>query len=372
MTEKEICALLTLNRISYFHAKNIGAYRQLFDSYQGILSDAANRELAGHSSAGKRLSELIAKEKNRFDSRYELAQAQQHTIDLIAYDDDAYPPLLREIADPPLLLYKKGPLSLTDSPCIAVVGSRHASWYAREQAERFGRGLSEAGVTIVSGFARGVDTSAHTGALRGKGKTIAVFGCGIDRIYPRENKNLSAILEREGALVSEYSLGEGPRPYHFPRRNRIIAGMAQGVLIVEASRKSGSLITAHCALSEGRTVYAIPGKVDFYGAEGSNRLLKDGAVLVQTVADICEDMGFVAALPQYSSKRDQASALGRRILTQIRGKKEQSFDELWECGLTDTVGMLQSELTKLELSGRIKKNMQGRYTVQRHKDKYMV
>jgi DNA processing protein len=215
----------------------------------------------------------------------ELAKLGEMDIQIISIRDAAYPPQLRSIPDPPLVLYSKGPLSFNDQ-MMAIVGSRRATFEGMNLAERIAETLSSVGVTVVSGFARGVDSSAHRGALKGRGKTVAVFGCGIDICYPVENQRLYEKVAGEGLLLTEYAPGERPLAHHFPARNRIIAGLAKGVLVIEASSKSGSLITARLALEYGREVLAVPGRVFDEEYKGANNLIKQGAKLVEGMEDI--------------------------------------------------------------------------------------
>ena len=215
----------------------------------------------------------------------ERVQLSRMGVEIITLRDQAYPAPLRAIPDAPIVLYKKGPLPL---PCeaFAVVGARKATFEGMMLAERIAETLSSAGITVVSGLARGIDAAAHKGALRQKGGTVAVLGCGIERCYPAENWSLFRAVAQEGALVTEYILGDKPWKGHFPERNRIIAGLCKGVLVAEASQKSGALITARLALEYGREVLAIPGRVFDNAYKGANSLIKQGALLVEDVNDI--------------------------------------------------------------------------------------
>jgi len=202
------------------------------------------------------------------------------------WDEDRYPPLLREIHDPPALIYLRG--TLPDGEALAVVGARRASPAGRQLTLETCRELASRGIAIVSGLARGIDTAAHQGALEGEGPTVAVLGCGIDHVYPPENSRIFQRIIEQGAIISEYPPGTPPLPGHFPARNRIISGLCRGVLIVEAAERSGSLITADFALEQGREVFAVPGAVFATTSQGVNRLLKDGARLVTEARDILE------------------------------------------------------------------------------------
>ncbi|OHB25545.1 MAG: DNA protecting protein DprA [Desulfuromonadaceae bacterium GWC2_58_13] len=217
---------------------------------------------------------------------------------LTLWDNDSYPPLLRTLHDPPAILYLRG--VLTDQPALAVVGARRASPTGRRLTGELCREIASRGMTIVSGLARGIDTAAHEGALNGQGRTIAVLGCGIDRVYPQENTGLFHRIIEQGAILSEYPPGTPPLAGHFPGRNRIISGLSQGVLIVEAAEGSGSLITADFALEQGREVFAVPGPVYGETSGGVNRLLKEGAHLVTDATDILDVL-----CPGIPSKRQQ-------------------------------------------------------------------
>lgn len=214
----------------------------------------------------------------------------------IAYSDTAYPPLLRQIADPPPVLYVTGRKELLATDCVAIVGSRASTGYGRRTAFSLARNLAPS-LTIVSGLALGIDTEAHSGALAVKGDTIAVLGCGLDVIYPYQNRRLYESIRDSGLLLSEYPLGTTPDGFRFPARNRIIAGLSLGVIVVEAARKSGSLITAQMALDSGREVFAVPGQVDSFKSEGTHWLLKQGAKLVQSAEDVFEELRFDSRRP---------------------------------------------------------------------------
>jgi len=237
----------------------------------------------------------------------EIAIAQKRGVTIIAWDDPLYPPLLKHIYNPPVLLYVKGNLQ-----SLAIVGARAATTYGKNSAQTFAGQMAKFGVGIVSGMALGVDTAAHNGALAAGGTTIAVLGCGLDIIYPPQNKKLFAAIPAMGALVTEYPFATQPDPFRFPARNRIISGLSLGVLVVEAAKNSGSLITARLALEQGREVFAVPGRVDSNKSEGTHQLLKEGAKLVHTVSDILEELrltssGTVTAASVDSACRKQVT-----------------------------------------------------------------
>ncbi len=220
----------------------------------------------------------------------ELAALQHRQITVLTYLDPQYPAPLKTIPDPPPLLYLQGTLLESDRHAVAIVGTRKVSSAGRVLAEELACELAGMGFTIVSGLARGVDAAAHRGALAGKGRTLAVMGCGLDRTYPADHGSLRAQIERQGAVLSELPLGSAPHSYHFPRRNRIISGLSLGVVVTEAAVESGSLITARLAGDQGREVFAVPGFVKAENSRGPNSLLKDGARLVESAQDILDEL----------------------------------------------------------------------------------
>lgn len=232
-----------------------------------------------------------------------LAKLQQAGIEFIFGDEQVYPPLLKEIFDPPKVLYIKGNPALLQLPMVAIVGARKASPYGLTVAEKLGRELAEAGICVVSGMARGIDTAAHKGALSVNGPTMAVLGCGVDVVYPAENRRLMLEIAKRGLVISEFPPGTGPAAGNFPVRNRIISGLSKGVVIIEAAEKSGSLITADCALEQGRDVFAVPGQISNPLNKGAHKLIKQGAKLVEDVSDILDELGTYSNSFDYSLSR---------------------------------------------------------------------
>lgn len=239
---------------------------------------------------GPKTARKILDDKYRGWAATELKNVQKKGYTLLAFGDEGYPTLLTQTPDPPLVLYVQGDKGVLDTIAIAIVGTRRASRYGREQARSFAGGLAALGVTVISGMALGIDAEAHRGALEASGKTIAVVGTGADEIYPSEHVKLAAQIQASGAIVSEFPLGTKPRKENFPRRNRIISGLSRGVLVVEAPQRSGALITARTATEQGREVFAMPGRVDNPNAAGCHSLIRDGAKLTQTVRDILEEI----------------------------------------------------------------------------------
>lgn len=280
---------------------------------------------------------------------------------LLTLGDAAYPAGLLEIPDPPVCLYVKGDVSLLQRPGLAVVGARSATPQGEANAEAFASVLSRAGLVVVSGLALGIDAAAHRGGLAGAGRTVAVIGTGADRIYPARNGELARRIAAEGAIVSEFPLGTGPLTHNFPRRNRLIAGLARGVLVVEAAVKSGSLITARLAAECGREVFAIPGSIHSPLARGCHRLIRDGAKLVECADDILEELSL--AVPEAAPALDPpvAEAVGEEALVlQAAGHDPVDIDLLvHRTSLTPEA--LYAILLTLELEGRVARLPGGRF-----------
>lgn len=279
---------------------------------------------------------------------------------LLTLGDEAYPAALLEIPDPPVALYVKGDAALLSRPSLAVVGARNATPQGEANAESFSRALSEAGLCIVSGLALGIDAAAHRGGLAGPGSTVAVIGTGADRIYPARNAALARQIAEAGVIVSEFPLGIGPLAHNFPRRNRLIAGLAQGVLVVEAALKSGSLITARLATDCGREVFAIPGSIHSPVARGCHQLIRDGAKLVETAVDILDELRLAPreAAPQLDlapvdDEGDEAQVI------RAMGHDPVDMDALVQ-RTNLTAEALYAILLALELDGRVSRLPGGR------------
>jgi DNA processing protein len=254
-----------------------------------LLSEGKSaREVVERMESEDLLKELpVPESAPPFNAERELELCAQKGIDFLLFSDADYPAILKQVSDPPLLLYKKGALAESDRNAIAIVGTRHPSFYGRAQAKRFAQELAARGLTIVSGLARGIDQVAHDAALQvSYGRTVAVMGCGLDIIYPKENESLYRKITERGAILSEYPLGTPPLPENFPRRNRILSGLSYATFVVEAHSRSGSLITAHQAVEQGREVFALPGPVDQLTSRGTHQLIKEGACLVEAPEDI--------------------------------------------------------------------------------------
>ena len=282
-------------------------------------------------------------------------------VEIVTVYDEAYPEKLKEISTPPLVLYAKGDVSLLSTDSISIVGSRNLSRYGKDMTVKFTEGLTLAGFTIVSGLARGADSEAHRTALTERGKTIGVLGCGIDVIYPSENRELYAEVIEKGLIISEYPSGVKPNAFQFPERNRIIAGLSNGVLVTEAGEKSGSLITADYAIEYGRGLYVIPANLNSKYGQGSNRLIKKmQAAMVLDVNDILEDQNMS------NIKIDEPNAMqldfNEELIVRELERGDLHFDDILEkTGLS--VSVLSSLLSQMEIFGIIKKTGNNTYGV---------
>ncbi len=286
-------AAMCLSMVEGIGPKNFQSLIEALGSPKDVLQTAPStlRELPG---IGTKLARAISLAVQTVDVESELQRCRQNAIDTLSIDRDTYPKRLREISDPPGLIYCRGELVSHDDLAIAIVGTRHATNYGKTQAEKLARSLSMCGFTIVSGLARGIDASAHRGALAASGRTIAVLGCGLLNMYPPDHKQLADEIIRHGALISENPTLQPPKSGAFPRRNRIITGLSLGVIIVEAAERSGALISARHAMEQGREVFAVPGPIDSRTSRGCHRLIRDGAKLVESVDDVLEELGPLA------------------------------------------------------------------------------
>lgn len=278
---------------------------------------------------------------------------------LITWNDPAYPAALRDIPAPPAWFYVRGDPAWLSRPMLAIVGSRNATPQGARDARAFAQALSEAGLTIVSGLALGVDAAAHEGGLAGLASSVAVVGTGLDRVYPARNKALAHRLAAEGAIVSEFAIGTPPKSGHFPRRNRIISGLSLGVLVVEAALESGSLITARLASEQGRDVFALPGSIHSALSKGCHRLIKQGAKLVESAADVLEELGRVLPAQGSSGVSGAPSASPDVLLDALSGGPLAPDQLASRLGLT--VAEVSVKLLAAELDGTVAKLPGGLY-----------
>jgi len=335
---------------------------QFSDNFNHII-DASSSQLQAVGLSPEQIAQIKNPDLAQIEKEHQWAeQTDNH---LICYNDDSYPLLLRQTVNHPPLLYASGNIELLNTPQIAIVGSRHCSPGGAKTAFDFAAYLSRSGLTITSGMAGGIDAQAHLGALASTAQTIAVIGTGIDRIYPAANKQLAYDIHKHGLIISEFPLGTEPRGENFPRRNRIISGLSLATLVVEATKRSGSLITAHQALEQGREVFAIPGSIHNPQARGCHQLIRDGARLVEKASDIIDELssllGFIAEQQVEISKTDKVTLdpESQKLLNAI-GFDPVSSDELVKrSGLT--IDKLSSMLVVLELNDFIQSAPGGCY-----------
>jgi DNA processing protein len=365
----EIEKWLKLIRAEGIGPTTFGRLVKHFGSVDGALG-ASVSELAKVDGIGYKTAEQIARTRNKFDCAAELESAEKSGVWIISLDDERYPPVLKRIYDPPAVLYIKGSLTSSDNLAIAIVGTRRCSLYGKEQSSRLAHLLSSAGFTICSGMARGIDTAAHQGALSAGGRTIAVQGCGLGRIFPPENKKLFEMIAESGACISELPLQYEPLSENFPPRNRIIAGLSLGTIVIEAGLRSGALITARAALENDREVMAVPGKIDSPLSEGCHQLIKQGAKLVESVEDVMEALGYIGKQLEGHASRSAEEASEKMAaplfdVSQIKlsGDEKTIFEYLSKepvhieqiiAGTRLGVGSINAGLISLRLKGLIR------------------
>ena len=319
---------------------------------EAVLS-TPEEELGERLGSGDRARAVLAGPEDTTSERWAGAVESSGVRVVTAFDEE-YPKQLSEIADPPFLLFAMGRLEKLRLPAVAIVGSRNATRYGRDVAARLARELAHAGVTIVSGFARGVDAAAHEAAREGPGGTVAVLGCGLDVNYPREHARLKAEMSVTDLLLSEFPPGAEPRPQNFPIRNRIIAGLAVGVVVVEASRRSGSLITARLAADSGRDVFAVPGSVFSETSAGTHELLRDGAILCRGFEDVLAELFPSVGMPAVRAVEPklafEMSGEAARLYEALRREDSLSADELAQA-LELPAATVLAALFELEAAG---------------------
>ena len=340
----ERSAYITLNMMPQVGPVSVRVLAQKLGSVSNILS-ADKEELLTVRGVPLPVINTILEKKDGIDPLEEESNALKQGIKIVTYVDSEYPFLLKQIHDPPLALYVKGELCETDRKAIAIVGTRHPTHYGRTVAEKLSMQVAAAGFTVVSGLASGVDTAAHRGALNFKGgRTIAVLGGAIDCLYPPENEILADEIARHGAVITEYPLGRQPDKTTFPVRNRIISGLSMGVIVVEATRQSGAMITASQALSQGRQVFAVPGRIDNIQSSGCHELLKNGAILTTSVDDILEAFEFIIPRREIEQQTELLSEKDKIILD-VLSEGEKDVDQLIRAS-----GMSPSEINVALLS----------------------
>jgi len=339
--------------------------RMLLDYYGDIKAAwQANPGELRAIGLDRRSVESLVRVRQRLDLDAEMAKLARLNVSVLTWDSPAYPRLLKNIDDPPAILYVRGNLTSSDEFALAVVGTRRASTYGKECTRLLVRGLAESGITVVSGLAYGVDTEAHRTALQTGGRTIAVLGCGVDITYPAENRKLSQQIVQSGALVSEYPLGTNPESGNFPRRNRIISGLCLGVLFVEGTVQSGARITTDYALDQGREVFAVPGSILRRSGAGPNYLIQNGAKLVTEVNDILEELNLTMVAQHNEARTIIPDNEMEATLLDHLSAEPVHVDELGQVtGLA--AGDLASTLTMMELKGMVRQVGAMNYVIAR-------
>src|SRR5438552_1151227 len=363
MTPTEAC--IALNMLPAMGPVRLRKLLEVFETPERVL--AARRDaLRAVEGIGRDVADQIVQWENIVDLTAELERIGQFGANVITTESPLYPRQLREIHAPPIVLYVWGELTDRDQHAIGVIGSRRTTHYGTESAKKLSYQLAYAGLTVISGLARGIDTAAHQGALAAKGRTIAVIGSGLSKLYPPENAALAEkIADGNGAVVSEFSMEIEPDRQTFPMRNRIISGWSHGILVVEAGLNSGALITASQALEQGRSVYAVPGHINAPSAMGSNRLIQQGDKLVMDASDILDDLQIL--LPDTKPSPEAAA----RPLPPLSEEERRVYDaiEQTETPIDDIAAkselptsMVSSILLQLELK-RLVKQLPGKYFV---------
>jgi DNA processing protein len=314
---------------------------------------AASKSDLVRSGLDEKIASGFIKNRDKISLDSELEALAKYHIKAIPFESPEYPPLLKEISDFPAVLFVRGELKSCDETSVAVVGTRRATGYGRQITEEIVGSLAANNVTIVSGLAKGIDTAAHKAALEAKGRTLAIFACGLDIVYPPENVKLAREIMERGALISEYPLGTKPKAEHFPQRNRILSGLSRGVLVVESGETSGALITANFALQQNREVFAVPGSILSPMSKGPNRLIQEGAKLVRNHIDVLEELNLSVLEHQYEMPSLNASSEIESIIMKCISDGPVHIDQI--CRATGlTAAVLQSNLAVMEINGMIK------------------
>jgi len=352
--------------LAYLRVSDLQVLLELFGSVDAIVEQPRSR-LAEAGLADEKCAAITTPDEAALATALTWLENDRHNI--VAWGDDAYPEIYTQIPAPPLLLYVNGDVAALQLPALAIIGSRNPTQGGVRNAHSFSKHLAGQGFAIVSGLAQGIDAAAHQGALEAGGKTIAFLGTGIDRVYPAANRELAHAIATHGALVSEYPLGAPPERWHFPERNRLISGLSLGTLVVEAARRSGSLITARLAAEQGREVFALPGSIHNPLARGCHELLRQGAKLVETAGDILAELrplaGHMLAAADTAPAEQDTGASPDDDYAELRkylGHDPISIDDLEkQSGLT--IDQLSSMLLILELHGEVESLSGGRYTL---------
>ncbi len=364
--EQKLLDQIQLNLIQGVGPRIRHKLQEQFGSASQILN-APRQELLNVPGIGTKLANAIIYRSAKSTAEEEVKRCRQNGYQILSEEAENYPSLLREMPDPPSLLYCKGNLLPEDELAVAIVGSRKCTVYGLQQAEKIAGTLARAGITVVSGLARGIDRAAHQGALNAGGRTIAVMATGLSHIYPPEHQQLSEEVANQGALVTEFPLDQAPVAGLFPQRNRIISGLSMGVVLIEAGRKSGALHTARHAYEQGREVFAVPGRIDHPASAGCHDLIRDGAMLVRSVEDILEGLGpaktpvMTAQNREVHAPRELSLSEFERDILNLVTLEPQHLNEIVQSSTLDSSRIL-STLTILEMR-KVVKRLPGGYLV---------
>ncbi|MEW6608845.1 MAG: DNA-processing protein DprA [bacterium] len=364
MNNTDIKSWIRLNMIKGIGPMRFATLLKHFGSPQEILS-ANVSSLSQVKGIGNQIATSIVEQKDKVEINRELEKIEKEGVNILTLNSEEYPKNLKSIYDPPPVLYVKGEMRTQDRLAIAMVGSRAATTYGKTIAYRLAQELVQSGFTIVSGLARGIDVASHRGAIETKGRTIAVLGCGIDIIYPLENKSLFYEIVNQGAVVSEFPFGTPPEKFNFPQRNRIISGLSLGTVIVEAPIRSGALITADCALEQNREVFAVPGHIESRLSKGTHQLIKQGAKLTESAQDIIEELElFTDALkkiPEIKKNNEIKLSKDEEKIYQLLSPAEPQYIDTISSSSQMTASQVAALLIQLEIKGLIKQLIGKRF-----------
>lgn len=364
MNNVDVKSWLTLNMISGVGPLRFATLLKHFGSPQKILSSNASN-LSQVKGIGNQIAQRIVEEKDKVKVDIELERIEKEGVKILTLDSEEYPLNLKFIYDPPPVLYVKGKIESIDRLAIAIVGSRSATTYGKTTAARLTTELVQAGFTIISGLARGIDVASHREAINAKGRTIAVLGCGIDVIYPQENKKLFYEIIEHGAIITEFPFGTLPEKFNFPQRNRIISGLALGTVVVEAPIQSGALITADYALEQNREVFAVPGQVESRLSKGTHHLIKQGAKLTETAQDIIEELELfseaIKKIPQVKKNNEIMLSKDEDKIYQLISPIEPQHIDTISYSSRMTAAQVAAILIQLEIKGVIKQLIGKRF-----------
>jgi DNA processing protein len=364
VANKDVRYWIAFNKVSGIGAARLRALLDYFGDLE-LAWQASGHDLR-QAGLDKRSLSNVLQMRDALDLDAELERLARMGITVLTWDDPDYPRNLREVYNPPPVLYVRGQIDKCDEWAVAVVGTRQASVYGKEAARMLGAGLGQAGVTVVSGLARGIDTVAHRACLDAGGRTIAVLGCGVDVIYPHQNSRLAAEIVGRGALVSEYALGTRPEGRNFPPRNRIISGLTLGTVVVEADMGSGARITADFAAEQGREVFAVPGSIFARGSRGTNELIQQGAKLVRDIADVLEEQTLTMVSDQAQARAIIPENETEALLLDHLSTEPVHVDDLRR-SVHLPIAQVSSTLALMELKGMVRQVGGMNYVLAREK-----